>query len=164
MLGRKAEKDGEKVSSAIRNIWGGALALPEHPRRLRLFDLVLCAGMIGVFLGLFSLAREATGQLRPAVALTKVGMKFVTAGHEERKVLWREQLLKLRLFRDIYQSLKDQPAHLLSAGDVREKIAASMPQESDKRVFDTLIRWGRYGSLFLYKHESQRRLLTKELG
>ena len=50
----------------VPRIWGGAIALLHHSRRLRPVDLVLILGISGSLLGLIGLVREWHGALRPA--------------------------------------------------------------------------------------------------
>ncbi len=85
------------------------------------------------------------------VMLTPLGRRFVAAGPDERKLIWREQILKLRLFKDIEQLLLAQEDHSIDADSVRERIIISMPQENYDATFDTLVRWARFGNLFAYE-------------
>jgi NitT/TauT family transport system ATP-binding protein len=83
------------------------------------------------------------------------GRRFVKAGPEERKVIWREHLLKLRLFRDLYQLLQRQPRHEIERDFVLETLVMNMPQENYERTFQTFIRWARYGDLFAYDDQTE---------
>jgi NitT/TauT family transport system permease protein len=51
----------------FRTTWGHASALFDTSRRLRVVDLILVLGVVGLIFGLVSLGREWTGHLRPAV-------------------------------------------------------------------------------------------------
>ena len=90
------------------------------------------------------------------VALTPEGRRFVEAPPEERKTLWRERLLTLRLFREVYDLLQQQPDHAVDSDFVLETIVMRMPYENYERVFDTFIRWARFGELFAYDEATQR--------
>jgi NitT/TauT family transport system ATP-binding protein len=90
------------------------------------------------------------------VVLEPLGKHFVQAGAEHRKAIWREQLLKLRLFRDIYEVLQREPAHAVDADFVKETIIINMPQENYETVFQTFIRWARFGNLFAYDEGTER--------
>src|SRR4029079_342360 len=43
------------------------------------------------------------------VVIDTIGRRFLSADPEQRKVIWREQLLKLRLFREVYDCIQRQP-------------------------------------------------------
>jgi cobalt-zinc-cadmium resistance protein CzcA len=92
----------------------------------------------------------------PAVVLTPLGTRFAEAGPDERKDLWRERLLTLRLFRDMYEALQRQPDHALDRDFVLETIVTRMPYENYERVFNTFLRWGRFGEMFTYDEQTQR--------
>ena len=92
----------------------------------------------------------------PAVVLTPPGTRFAEAGPDERKDLWRERLLTLRLFRDMYEALQRQPDHTLDRDFVLETIVTRMPYENYERVFNTFLRWGRFGEMFSYDEQTQR--------
>ncbi|HJT76235.1 MAG TPA: nitrate/sulfonate/bicarbonate ABC transporter ATP-binding protein [Gemmataceae bacterium] len=83
------------------------------------------------------------------------GQRFVRATPEERKAIWREHLLRLRLFRDIYEVLKREPNHEIDKDFVLETIVMHMPQENYERTFATFIRWARFGDLFAYDEQSE---------
>jgi cobalt-zinc-cadmium resistance protein CzcA len=90
------------------------------------------------------------------VVLTAKGKQFVEASPEERKNLWREQLLTLRLFREVYEVLQREPSHACDSDFVLETIVTRMPYENYEKVFNTFVRWGRFGDLFTYDEGSHR--------
>jgi NitT/TauT family transport system ATP-binding protein len=92
---------------------------------------------------------------RRLVALEPEGLRFVRAGVEERKGLWRQALLRLRLFRDLGDVLKRQPRHEVETMFVLETIVLNMPQENHERTFQTLVNWGRFGDLFAYDPDAE---------
>jgi heavy metal efflux system protein len=90
------------------------------------------------------------------VVLTAKGKQFVAANPEKRKELWREQLLTLTLFKDVYEVLQRQPTHTVDSDFVLETIVTHMPYENYEKVFSTFIRWARFGELFAYDEASQQ--------
>lgn len=94
------------------------------------------------------------------VVLTEHGAQFVEASPEQRKVLWREQLLTLRLFSEIYEVLERVQDHSVDADFVLETIVTRMPYENYERVFHTFVRWARFGDLFHYNEDTRRITLT----
>ncbi|MDW8037071.1 MAG: nitrate/sulfonate/bicarbonate ABC transporter ATP-binding protein [Thermoguttaceae bacterium] len=89
------------------------------------------------------------------VILTSQATKFLQATPEERKRLWREQLLRLGLFREIFNTLQRAPQHEVDKDFVLETIIMHMPQENYEKLFDTFIRWARFGDLFSYDETTE---------
>jgi NitT/TauT family transport system ATP-binding protein len=93
---------------------------------------------------------------RRLVVLEPDGQRFVRATPEERKPLWREHLLRLRLFRELYDALKRDSRHEVEKLFVLETIIMHMPQENYERVFATMMKWARYGDLFEYDEATEK--------
>jgi NitT/TauT family transport system ATP-binding protein len=89
------------------------------------------------------------------VVLEPDGYRFVRADAEQRKQVWRGQLLKLRLFRDIYELLQRQPNHEIDREFLLETIVMNMPQEDYEKTFSTFIRWARFGDLLAYDETTE---------
>jgi NitT/TauT family transport system ATP-binding protein len=94
-----------------------------------------------------------------AVHLTPLGRKFVQAGMDERKLIWRDQLMELKLFR-VVRELLDLREGELSREELVQEIASRLPMEDPELTFETLVAWGRYGELFAYRKD--RGVLTYE--
>jgi NitT/TauT family transport system ATP-binding protein len=90
------------------------------------------------------------------VVLTAPGKRFVQANPEARKAIWREQLLKLRLFHDVNCALQREPGHSLAEDFVKELIILKLPDENYETVFQTFVRWARFGNLFAYDEDTGR--------
>ncbi|HEV2719089.1 MAG TPA: nitrate/sulfonate/bicarbonate ABC transporter ATP-binding protein [Thermoanaerobaculia bacterium] len=88
------------------------------------------------------------------VVLTAEGRRFVKAEPEERKAIWRAQLLKLRFFQDVYELLRREEE--VSGDTVREMIIMAMPREEYQTMFDTMVDWARFGNLFAYEEDADR--------
>jgi len=82
--------------------------------------------------------------------LTPAGKQLVEAIPQARKALWREGLLRLPLFKDLFDVTLRQPDHAVDKDFVLETIVLRMPYEDYDRVFDTFVAWARYGDLFTY--------------
>jgi NitT/TauT family transport system ATP-binding protein len=90
------------------------------------------------------------------VVLTPTGKRFVGATPEDRKTLWRERLLTLQLFREVHDILQRQPDRAVDSDFVLETIVTRMPYENYEKVFNTFIRWARFGELFAYDEATRR--------
>ncbi|HEX3108265.1 MAG TPA: nitrate/sulfonate/bicarbonate ABC transporter ATP-binding protein [Thermoanaerobaculia bacterium] len=92
---------------------------------------------------------------KQAVVLTAEGKRFVQAETEDRKTIWRDQLLKLRLFQDVRSLLQREEGE--ASGDlVREMIIIALPREKYEEMFETMVRWARFGNLFAYEDDADR--------
>jgi cobalt-zinc-cadmium resistance protein CzcA len=90
------------------------------------------------------------------VVLTAEGKRLVEATPLARKALWRERLLKLRLFSEVYDVLQRQPDHAVDSDFVLETLVTRMPYENYEKVFNTFVHWARYGELFAYDEATHR--------
>ena len=90
------------------------------------------------------------------VLVTAIGRRFVSADQEARQVIWREEMLRLRLFRTVRDLLLAEEGHEIDADVVRELIIVTMPQENYETIFATFVRWARYGNLFAYDQDTER--------
>jgi len=92
---------------------------------------------------------------KQAVVLTAEGKRFVQAETEDRKTIWHDQLLKLRLFQDVRTLLQREEGE--ASGDlVREMIIIALPREKYEEMFETMVRWARFGNLFAYEDDADR--------
>jgi len=90
------------------------------------------------------------------VVLTPLGWQFVRADADERKAIWRAQLLKIKIFRDIDARLQQHPDEPIEAQDVKEMIIIALPHENYEVMFDNLVAWARFGSLFAYDEDTEK--------
>lgn len=94
-----------------------------------------------------------------AVLLTPLGKRFVNANMDDRKDLWRAQLLELKLFR-VVRDMMDLEEGELSKEALVQELATRLPLEDPELTFETVVAWGRFGELFAYREE--RGVLTPE--
>jgi NitT/TauT family transport system ATP-binding protein len=88
------------------------------------------------------------------VVLEADGKRFLQADIEHRKAIWREQLLKLYVFRCVQDALQRQPDHALERDFLLETFVLHMPEENAEKMCETFIRWARFGNLFAYDERS----------
>jgi NitT/TauT family transport system ATP-binding protein len=94
-----------------------------------------------------------------AIVLMPLGRRFVASDMVERKKLWHQQLLQLRLFQ-LVNELIDLNSGELTRQDLLAELQQRLPSENPEQTFDTLISWGRFGELFVYR--DQDRVLARE--
>jgi NitT/TauT family transport system ATP-binding protein len=88
------------------------------------------------------------------VRLTPLDQRFVRADMQERKQIWRAELLKLGLFRVVREQLELRGGEL-SRDDTIAEVQQRLPREDPARTFETLVAWGRFGELFAYGEDAR---------
>lgn len=99
---------------------------------------------------------------RRMVVMEPNGQRLVRAAPEERKGLWRQRILQLRLFKLIYEALTHSTGQPIDREFVLETIVMQMPQENYEKVFETFLHWGHFGNLFDYDETTERITLSEE--
>ncbi|HLO68717.1 MAG TPA: nitrate/sulfonate/bicarbonate ABC transporter ATP-binding protein [Holophaga sp.] len=94
-----------------------------------------------------------------SVQLTPLGRRFVQGGMDERKLIWRDQLMELKIFR-VVQEMLELREGVLAREELIQEIASRLPMEDPEITFETIVAWGRFGELFAYRKE--RGVLTFE--
>ena len=93
------------------------------------------------------------------VLLTPLGKRFVQGSMNDRKLIWRDQLMKMRLFR-VVRELMELHEGQLTKEELIQEIGARLPMEDPEHTFDTLVAWGRFGEIFAYREDKE--ILTFE--
>jgi cobalt-zinc-cadmium resistance protein CzcA len=96
---------------------------------------------------------DTPGQI---VRLTSRGRAFIGQSPADRQTTWRDQLLTLRLFREIFDVVNRQPEKSIDREFVLETIVTRMPHENYEKMFNTFVIWSRFGNLFSYDEATQR--------
>jgi NitT/TauT family transport system ATP-binding protein len=71
---------------------------------------------------------------------------------DDRKDIWKAQLLELRLFR-LIQELMELHKGELKASELHAELQQRLPMENPEQTFETLVTWGRFGELFAYHQD-----------
>jgi NitT/TauT family transport system ATP-binding protein len=93
------------------------------------------------------------------VLFTPLGQRFVQGTMNERKQIWRGQLMKMKLFRVVQGLLELNNGHLPKEELIHE-ISVRLPMENSEHTFHTLVAWGRFGGAFAYHKDKE--ILTFE--
>jgi HAE1 family hydrophobic/amphiphilic exporter-1 len=106
-------------------------------------------------LGRLSIVVKAAGLLdfvampQGQVVLNDEGSRFIKASPAERKAIWREHVLQVRLFREAQQMLR-LAGGPIDSDIVRETIILNLPGADFEKDFATFVNWASYGALFAY--------------
>ena len=94
-----------------------------------------------------------------SVIMVPEGRRLVGASTADRKAIWREQVLRLRLFRQIVSAIEREEDRRLERDAVLEILALALPQEDYERMFETLVLWAQAGELFDYDGRAEQLVL-----
>jgi NitT/TauT family transport system ATP-binding protein len=147
--------------AAVGGIVGVAEFLDARRGREDLFRIAAESGEeFGVIINLVKAGEmlDLFDTPKRVVVLTAVGERFVKASPDDRKEIWRERLLTLRLFREVRAMIEKD-------GEVHREMVLSMihfimPHESYDKAFLTLVQWARFGDLFVYDEASETLALS----
>jgi NitT/TauT family transport system ATP-binding protein len=89
-----------------------------------------------------------------SVELTPLGKRFVQAGMDERKLIWRDQLMELKIFR-VVRDLLELREGQLPKEELIQELSDRLPMEDPELTFDTLVAWGRFAELFAYREDKE---------
>jgi NitT/TauT family transport system ATP-binding protein len=81
------------------------------------------------------------------VLMTEKGWYFLAAPTPARKGLFRQAIMKLRLFQMLSTRLEEAPDHRLDADSILEDLAKLLPYDHPAKLLETLVAWGRYAEL-----------------
>jgi len=97
------------------------------------------------------------------IELTDEGTVFARASLLQRKVIFREQLLKYVPFVwRILTILESKSNHRIDADFFKAIIARVLGDQEAERQMDVLVAWGRYSELFEYDKDDENLFLPEE--
>lgn len=149
----------------LGEVFGLMEIVHDRKDRMNVFELVeLTTGDFGHTLSIV-IAGELLDFLetpREFVVLTDLGKSFLAAGINERKNLFRQQLLKINLFRYLLSLLEKVEDHELPRNVIEEQLVLNLPIRDAERLFDTIVAWGRFAELLNYSPKREMLSLMAE--
>ncbi len=88
------------------------------------------------------------------VSLTPLGQRFVQGSMDERKLIWRDQLMEMKLFR-VVRELMELHEGQLPKEELIQELSARLPMEDPERTFEILVAWDRFGEVFAYREDKE---------
>ena len=88
------------------------------------------------------------------VLLTQTGWYFLAAPTPARKTLFRQAIMKLRLFQMLTTRLAEAPEGRINADTVLEELGTLLPYDQPTKLLETLIAWGRYAELIDFDQDA----------
>jgi NitT/TauT family transport system ATP-binding protein len=94
------------------------------------------------------------------VVLLPLGKKVVHADINTKKAILKEEMEKLALFRFFIEFLSNHPEKAVEKSVILEELAILLPTEDPETAYSTLLKWGRYGEVFGFSHDTGRFFLN----
>ena len=88
------------------------------------------------------------------VLMTEAGWYFLAAPAPARKTLFRQAIMKLRLFRMLTSRLENSADGRVDADSVLKELGTLLPYDQPARLLETLIAWGRYAELIDFDQDA----------
>ncbi len=88
------------------------------------------------------------------VVIENLGIEVSKSKVNARKLIIRDQLLKINVFSQLSTFLRERDDHQATRDQLLEKLAELVPNEDNERTLSTVVAWGRYAELFGYNDDS----------
>ena len=137
-------------NAPVETIVGLLEILEDSQETINVFDLSARSGReFGETIAIVKAAEmlDLVDTPKDDVVMTQVGWYFLAAPAAVRKTLFRQAIMKLRLFQMLTARLAEAPDGRIDADIILEELARLLPYDQPAKLFQTLIAWGRYAEL-----------------
>jgi NitT/TauT family transport system ATP-binding protein len=86
--------------------------------------------------------------------LTPLGHRFAEMDTENQKVVWKQQILTLSIFKTIHADVQTSRNGIMLDDEVQDRLAQLLPNENPTFTFATFINWARFGNLLAFDDDS----------
>ncbi len=93
--------------------------------------------------------------------LTKLGEELVNGDENKRKILFKESLKKLPVFKKVLDILLSSQEHSIDKHELLSMLKQEMPEDEANTTLRSLINFGRYAELIGYNPEDKEIYLDK---
>jgi NitT/TauT family transport system ATP-binding protein len=141
----------------VENIVGLLEIIEDAKETINVFDL---SARIGKEFGETIATAKAAEMLglvdtpKDDVLMTQAGWYFLAAPSPARKAMFRQAIMKLRLFQMLTARLNEAPDKRIDAGSVLEELGRLLPYDHPAKLLETLIAWGRYAELIDFDQDT----------
>jgi NitT/TauT family transport system ATP-binding protein len=145
-------------NAEVAQVFGLLEVLHDQGGSANLFDLV---AMLKLDIGRVILIVKAAELFRfletpkQDVVLTAIGRELVAGDANARKRIVHARLLAIPTFHYFVDRLRRAAGLRLPADVIQEELAMHVPSEPTEALFETIVRWGRYGELLGFDPETQ---------
>jgi NitT/TauT family transport system ATP-binding protein len=96
------------------------------------------------------------------IKLTSLGQQFVNADINERKLIFKDRLKRIKLFKELLKLLRKEELHSLDREIFVDELSTHLPPESADRVLRVAIDWGRFAELIGYSADAEEVYIDAE--
>jgi len=93
--------------------------------------------------------------------LTKLGEELINGDENKRKILFKESLKKLPVFKKVLDILLSSQEHSIDKHELLSLLNQEMPEDEANTTLRSLINFGRYAELIGYNPEDKEIYLDK---
>ncbi|HEX7328765.1 MAG TPA: nitrate/sulfonate/bicarbonate ABC transporter ATP-binding protein [Casimicrobiaceae bacterium] len=97
------------------------------------------------------------------VFMTEAGWYFLAAPAPVRKTMFREAIMKLRLFQLLVANLAAATGHRIDADELLEELGTLLPYDQPAKLFQTMLGWGRYAEIIDFDEHSNEVFLHEAM-
>lgn len=90
-----------------------------------------------------------------SIVFTAIGRHFIESNIEDRKKIWKKEILDLRLIRYLVDVVKSSEKEFVYKEDIISEISNKLPQEDPSKIFKIFISWTRFADLLAYDSETE---------
>lgn len=159
------EKMAPIPHAGVSEIIGLLEVLDDNKGQLDLFDLAdEIKRDFGTTISI-ALSAEMLGFLETPshdVVFTKLGKKFLDADVNERKVIFKDQILKIPLFKTIFDMIVNSKDGIITREECEEFLAEKFPNENSDELFETVTNLSMYAELIDYDSRDEEISLMSE--
>ena len=159
--GSAATPGGARVESLpnvpVETIVGLLESIEDAQETINVFDLSARIGKeFGETIAIVKAAEmlDLVDTPKDDVLMTQTGWYFLAAPAPARKTLFRQAIMKLRLFQMLTTRLAEAPDGRIDADSVLEELATLLPYDQPAKLLETLIAWGRYAELIDFDQDA----------
>jgi len=137
-------------SAPIETILGLLEIIEDAQETINVFDL---SARIGKEFGETIATVKAAEMLglvdtpKDDVLMTQTGWYFLAAPAPARKALFKQAIMKLRLFQMVVSRLEEAPEGRIDAHDILDDLGRLLPYDQPAKLLETLVAWGRYAEV-----------------
>lgn len=96
------------------------------------------------------------------IILTEIGKKFVDADINERKLIFKERLKKVKIFKDLLKILHTKKDLMMDREKITELFEEEMTHEDAEKLLNVIIDWGRFAELLGYNADAEEIYIDQE--
>lgn len=96
------------------------------------------------------------------VKLTALGERFVNADINERKLIFKERLKKIKLFKELLSLLRNNEEKSVDREIFLGKLSTHLPPDDADRLLKIIIDWGRFAELLGYNADAEEVYIDQE--